>query len=258
MSSALDQILLIPGIGRRDVVSQLRSLLFSDGEAGGMWFPFVSNSVRAERTGDSATTISGVGDAVGTVLDLSGNNNHWTTTDDSKRGLLSVDSNGKRFILTDGIDDFYQTPVITAGSDEMFVCIAFRGVTTGMQFEFSTNINTNNGACYLLSSNQFASKGTVIQGTAQSISGLQVRAMDAKISEPIARQRVNQGSWVENTDSQGTGNYLNHRLFVSMRAGISIPISMEIYGMILRFKRTPVNVISDVETILAAKAGVVF
>lgn len=106
--------------------------LFST-EAGGFYNINDTSTLFQERTGASATTPSTVNTVVGTIRDLSGNDNHLTAPSDNARGILRVDGNGKYYIEMDGIDDTY-------------VCASFCSFSTGNFTYLATSKRTGTPA----------------------------------------------------------------------------------------------------------------
>jgi len=72
---ALSQSLLIPGL--TDPVTEIRNLLFSQGQPGGSWIPSLSAAMIAANSFGSGVT---------DILDLSGNNNPFSQATPSSRG----------------------------------------------------------------------------------------------------------------------------------------------------------------------------
>lgn len=108
------------------------------------------------------TTPAGVGDVVGTILDVSGNGNHWIATDDAHRGVLTLDG-GRPYIAMDGDRDGYLTGwnptgtpsavvayrVDDSGSAANYVLLADgvlgRYALTGEDGSATTTISANSG-----------------------------------------------------------------------------------------------------------------
>lgn len=84
--------------------------LFLAGEVG-FWFdPSDLSTLFVERTGAAATTPSGVGTVVGTILDKSGNGNHAVAALDAARPILRQDGAGRYYLEFDGVDDQLSGP----------------------------------------------------------------------------------------------------------------------------------------------------
>jgi hypothetical protein len=71
------------------------------------WLTFEAGTVFQERTGRLATTAAGIGDPVGTVVNLGSRGGYWTATADGRRPTL-VEVGGRRALRFDRVDDFLQ------------------------------------------------------------------------------------------------------------------------------------------------------
>lgn len=110
----------IGALSARPAVGVLPSALFAGG-AGGAWLdPSDLTTLFQERTGASATTASGVGDPVGTVLDKSGNSNHGIAPSDDARPVLQKDSAGHYYLAFDGTDDQLDMASLAGGAATTF------------------------------------------------------------------------------------------------------------------------------------------
>lgn len=78
--------------------------LWAGGDEGAWYDPSDLTTVFQERTGASATTPSVADGVVGTILDKSGNGNHWVAPSDAARPLLKT-SGGLYWLEFDGSDD---------------------------------------------------------------------------------------------------------------------------------------------------------
>lgn len=97
--------------------------LFDDGAGGfydgALYNPSNSATVFQERTGASATTPAEADDPVGTILDLSGNDNHAVTPSDAARPVLRLNS-GVYSLDYDGTDDYLSATMTLVDGMEFF------------------------------------------------------------------------------------------------------------------------------------------
>ena len=135
--SALDQILLIPGIGRRsNIVDQIRQIVFKEGDFGGMWLPFIQESVFS----DTGTTVITEGGTVQQLNDLSGNNLHFTQATSGTRPTWSTGE-----IVADGTKAMTTGTADFSGSNRVtMICLMRRtGTSSGFVMALGGNeINT--------------------------------------------------------------------------------------------------------------------
>lgn len=86
-------------IGETEFIPQA---LFASSEDGAYYYPATTSSLFQESTGASATTQSGVGDVVGTIVDLSGNDRYATQATTSAKPIYQTSADR---ITIDGVDD---------------------------------------------------------------------------------------------------------------------------------------------------------
>lgn len=173
------------------------------------------------------------------------------------------------YVSFDGVDDWMQTPTINLGSvDEAQAFLGFiqnsAGGTAQMVWEYSTNAFSSNGAInndLTPTRVRATSSGTIASftggsGPVISLATPYVAVTQADISAPLLSVKL--GTDVQtSTASQGTGNYLNHPLFIGRRNGVSLPFSGQIYGLIVRFgANLSAGTISATEQWMAGKTGV--
>jgi hypothetical protein len=172
------------------------------------------------------------------------------------------------YLFFDGADDWMITPTITPSVDKAQVFAGVRKLSSalGMILESSSSIGSNNGALYLSSglnptdSYVFASRGTTAQGVLHNV-GFPISSVVTGIGDISADRitlRLNGSQVGQDTNDQGTGNYLAYPLYIGRRAGTSLPFSGHLYSLIARFgPNLATGQISSTETWVAGKTGIV-
>lgn len=92
--------------------------LFSSSETGHIWDISNLDSLFQERT--SQTTSAGVGDPVGSIVDQSGNSEHWSAISDAGRPVLR-ESSGRYYLEFDNVDDYSANISITFSASNSLV-----------------------------------------------------------------------------------------------------------------------------------------
>lgn len=176
----------------------------------------------------------------------------------------------------DGVDDFLQTNNIDfTATDKVSVFAGVRklsDVNTGVVCELSTNTENIGKAFVLLapSSNganhyNFRSWGTVgnAAGT-DTVSNRPAPSSDVlhckgQIGTDLCSLTINRKSTYNATGvvDQGTGNYGNYPLYIGRRAGLSLPFSGNLYGLLGVGRLTTVGEATAVERELAKQTGAV-
>lgn len=124
------------GQSRRGLATSFSALsLFSGGEKGVIFDPSPDTCF----TDTGGTTPAGVGDAVAFMLDTSGNGNHATAADDTRKPILKQDASGKYYLDFDGSTNFLEFTNGVLGSSDHTVIYAAHGAT-----ETETVINLGN------------------------------------------------------------------------------------------------------------------
>jgi hypothetical protein len=171
------------------------------------------------------------------------------------------------YLFFDGADDWMITPTITPSVDKAQVFAGVRKLSSalGMILESSSSIGSNNGALYLSSglnptdSYVFASRGTTAQGVLHNV-GFPISSVVTGIGDISADRitlRLNGSQVGQDTNDQGTGNYLAYPLYIGRRAGTSLPFSGHLYSLIARFgPNLAAGQISSTETWVAGKTGI--
>ena len=162
MSSALDQILLIPGIGRRGVsLSQLVRELFSGDEDGSIYLVGPQYCY----TDTARTTKANENDDVAAFEDLSGKGRHIIQDDPDARGKLKRDLQGNWYVEFNGTSTFYyreEAWFYAAGS--AFFAIAVNGTAASGARVISEGSSTSTNQRYapaMSSGTGSASRSTV-------------------------------------------------------------------------------------------------
>jgi hypothetical protein len=148
---------------------------------------------------------------------------------------------------------------ITPGIDKVQVFAGVRkltdGAVAGAQFlyEFSTTINSNNGSFNSAPSYNgttglqgpfwnATSKGTTaVAATSPATFPAPLTAVQSHLADIAGDNltlRINGTQVVQNTNEQGTGNYLAYPLYIGARAGTSFSFNGELFGLITRFGTT--------------------
>jgi hypothetical protein len=152
------------------------------------------------------------------------------------------------YLRCDGTDDYMLTNSIDfTATDKMTVWTGVRKLSDaaqGMFSELSASANTNSGSFYLAAPDaaapnvRFRGGGTLSVSTsltdsaAAPISG--IATCIGNISGPSLSGRWNGVAGSTNTNSQGTGNYGNHQLYLFRRGGTTLPFNGRCYGLIVR------------------------
>ncbi len=103
--------------------------LFGGGEEGFVLDFLATSTTFQERTGASATTPSGTDGPIGTVLDLSGNANHFVAPSDGARPLLRNPSGAVRRANADGVDDFLNCDSISITGNDIYCAVAMQSIS---------------------------------------------------------------------------------------------------------------------------------
>ena len=223
---------------------------------------------------DTAGTIpvTTVGQSVARVLDKSGRGNHLIQSTLASRPILRQNTTTNAYYLEfDGVNDFLVSSATIDFSTKNEVTL-FAGLrklsdaALGMVMELSPTTIGNNGALYMTAPNgttgnlAFGSKGTSLVSAqtlnefAAPISG--VFYGYANIATPICRSYFNAGVMRTITNSQGTGNYGNHLLYIGRRGGASLPFAGHLYSLVVTSRAMTTDEQSSVKNLIAKNVGV--
>lgn len=178
-----------------------------------------------------------------------------------------------RYLRADGVDDFMVTGTITPGTDKAQVFAGVRKLSDGANgkvIELGTNADTTNGTLQMEAPSNmafsrlfgFSTRGTTTQyGFYTAADGVapvtKILSGLGDISGDRATLRIDGTQVAQNTNDQGTGNYLAYPLYLFRRGGTSQPFNGHFYGGIIRFgPNLPIETIQQTEIWMAAKTGV--
>lgn len=240
--------------------------LFADGTEGA-WYDMSDRSTMFKVDG---TTPAVQGQAVGKILDKSGNGNHLVQTTESKCPILRVDDLGNTCLDFVSDDGMRTTGNITFGDDSttaMSVIVAARKESTGLNHtvtELSNSVGGNQGAFRIFCTSgelwRAIQKGTVantISTTAVGNPNRSILTSIANMSTPRHLFRRNGSVVTDSGSTLGTGTYNNHQLSIGGRAGgASANLDGKIYGLIVVGKEITVQQIDSVEKYMSDKSGV--
>lgn len=242
------------------------SILFADGTEGA-WYDASDLSSMFKVDG---TTPAVVGEAVGKLLDKSGNGNHLIQAVESQCPILRVDDLGQ-FCLDFVTDDGMRTSGnLTFGDDSttaMSVIVAARKESTELNqtvTELSNSVGGNQGGFRIFCTDEellrCIQKGTVANTLSTVAIGNPSRFIItsvANMSTPRHLFRRN-GTVVTDSDSSlGTGTYNNHQLNIGGRAaGASANLDGKIYALVVVGKEITAQQIESVEKYMSDKSGV--
>ena len=150
------------------------------------------------------------------------------------------------YLSFDGVDDSMVTPTITPGVDKVQVFAGVRKLSDaarGTIVEHSATIDSNNGAFHLTAPNAasatfgFESKGTTLTDAVASATAPITSVLTGlgDIAGDTATIRVNGAQQDQDTNDQGTGNYLAYPLYIGRRGGTTLPLNGQIFSLIVRF-----------------------
>jgi hypothetical protein len=222
-------------------------LVFANSEPGAWYDPSDLTTLFQDSAG--TTPVTAAGQPVGRMLDKSGRGNHATQSTEVSRPTYQVDSNGRPFLLFDGINDGMVTPTITPDIDKVQVFAGLRKLSdlaVGIVVESSTSANVTSGSFYfgapaLVAANySFLTGGTsdaTVIYTNASVAAPTTNVVTAvgDISADVARLRVNGTQVATLSVNQGTGNYLAYPLYIGRRGGTALSFNGRIYSLIVRF-----------------------
>lgn len=238
--------------------------LFANGEQGFWYDPNDLSTMFQDAAG--TVPVTAVGQPVGLIRDKSGRNNHARQTTSAARPILRQNATtGAYYLEFDGSDDFLQTGNIDFTSTDkvsLFAGVNLRsGVPTGCVAEIGASSQSIDGSFGLFrgpTTLQWASRGTsgVLGAVYGSAFPPDVLTAKSFINGSILTTRRNSLLAINDTRSQGTGNYSNSPLYIGRRAGTSLPFNGHIYGLIGIGKLTTDSETTIIEKELAKRLGV--
>ena len=238
------------------------SALFANGEEGGWYDPSKLSSMKQNSDG----TVDAVVDSpVGYIEDQSGNGNTAIQATSDKRPTLRQ-AGSLYYLEFDGANDCLATSAIDfTGGDQMSVFAGAAKTASANQVvaELSSSISSNNGSFRLFGSStiwRYSSKGTsIVNGTASDygIPSTSVLSATSDISADQLTFNVDGVQEANPTSDQGTGNYGNYALNIGSRDnGASLPLTGNIYGLVVRNVVSSADDIASMESYMATKSGV--
>ena len=244
MSSALDQILLIPGIGRRGEPSPLS--LFKNGEQGWWYDPSDLSTLFQDSAGTMPVTADN--QPVRLMLDKSGNNNHMLSTTDAKRPVYKTDGTF-HWLQPNGSSHSMSTESINMSAFDGLVCglsISRPVGNTGnmIPIEFSTNSGSGTGRFGWFVQAVSGTSGTLsfrLEGSIATTTALIRAIQDDKnivvigrgdIADDILQSYISGQLDSNITVDKGTGNLDNQILYLFARNNASSFFSGRFYGSI--------------------------
>lgn len=266
------------GVNRLGVINTNQfnpATLFAQGEEGAWYDPSdLSSMFKVDQT-----TPAVQGQAVGKILDKSGNGHHLVQTVENKCPVLRVDDQGA-FCLDFTTDDGMRSTNNFLFADKSVTDMSlFTGCTkesTGINqtiMELSNNLGSQKGCFRILCTSgelwRVIQKGgfgdgetavaNVLQTSAVGNPNRSVLSSIASITAPSHSFKRNGSAVNSNTASLGTGTFGNHVLNVGARAdGLSANLDGKIYGVIVRGAFTDADTRIKVDKYMAMKSGVSF
>jgi len=216
------------------------------------------------------TTPAVVGQAVGKILDRSGNGQHLIQTTESKCPLLAVDDAGRMCLDFDG-DDGLRTagnlPFATNSVNTMSVFVGAKKEATGLNqtiVELSNSVGGTSGGVRIFCTSgevwraiQKGSSANTISTDAVGNPNKSIFTSVASISAPSHTFRRNGAVVTASTGSLGTGTYGDHPLSIGGRAaGASANLDGKIYSLVIVGKLASADEIASAEKYVAGKTGV--
>lgn len=224
-----------------DADKAIRDLIFGHGEKG-VLLKATPSTVFQNPEG----TIAGVLSATaGMLLDLSGNNNHLIQSNSGSQMRLQVDSKGKHYLLTDGVDDTMQskTAIDMTHTNAITTVMKIRMIDNtklGYPVTFGDYAaSSHNGVMHIRAPQAtgslkigFVSKGTSTASTDLPVQSLSTDALVSAVSstENIIKLKIN-GATTQSGGNQGGGMYGNYVLHIGRRHGLHDAFNGRIYGL---------------------------
>ena len=258
------------GVNRLNVINNSDSFspasLFVGGFKGA-WYDMTDLSTMFKVDGSTPAV---VGQAVGKILDRSGNGQHLIQTTESKCPLLVVDSDGNLCLDFDG-DDGLRTagnlPFSTNSITAMSVFVGAKKEATGLNqtvVELSNSVGGTTGGVRIFCTSgevwraiQKGSSANTISTDAVGNPNKSILTSVASISAPSHTFRRNGAVVTASTGSLGTGTYGDHPLSIGGRAaGASANLDGKMYSLIIVGKLASADEIASAEKYVADKTGV--
>lgn len=252
-----------------DEFKQKTARLFA-GSAQGFAYDF--NDLSAMYQDAAGTVPAAVGQPVGRVLDKSGRGNHLSQSVSASRPTLRRNATTNAYYLEfDGVDDFLVTDntVDFSSKNEVTLFSGLRKLSDaalGMVMELSPTTISNTSVFYMTAPNgttgnlAFGSKGTsLVSAQTENVFAAPISGVFygyANIATPICTSQFNTGTVRNNTNSQGTGNYGNHLLYVGRRGGASLPFVGHLYSLIVTSRAMTTDEQTSIKALISKNVGV--
>lgn len=284
-SAALSPDILLnpsPGCINLSSFSTLDSLInsmFSSGEQGFAYDPNDLSTMFQDAAG--TIPVTGVGQAVGLILDKSGRNNHASQTTSASRPILQRNATtGAYYLEFDGVDDYLQTNSINfTATDKVSLFVAQKTnvpSSLGSLVETGSSYTNPTGGFGLYAPAGDASEGSVptvgggISGgggffsfrTILSNNFASTVSLRADLSTALkadqARIRVNGESKVSTASSTvvAGSKFSTVPVYIGRRGGTQLPFKGRIYSLICVGRLTSENETAAIEKELAKRVGV--
>lgn len=249
-------------------------VLFQSSEVGVWYDPSDLSSMFQDSAG---TTPATVGSVVGRINDKSGNGFNALQTTTASKPTLQQDSNGKYFLLFDGLDDFLVTSAINfTVTDKLSVFAGVRKLSDaahGVIVELSTSYATNAGSFLHSASATYAgalggyyragSRGDAVAAADQNAVTTNtypapitnVHAITHDIAGDSTAFRINGVLAVSAVGNKGLGTFGNYPLYIGRRAGTTVPLNGRIYSLVVRGAMSSASEIASAELFVNNKTG---
>ena len=257
--------------GTLDQLQALITSLFSNVEQGAFYVPMPVVNGAQTLFQDAAGTVpvTADGDPVGRMLDQSGNGNHATQTVSGSRPVYRTDG-VLHWLEFDGVDDFMETSAIDfTVTDKMAVVVGLKkesdaasaaavelGIVTSLDGSFFILApGVGGGASYAAGSRGTSSAFAQIGATfpAPDTSVVSIRA---EITPARLLLRRNAVVVIDTVQSQGTGTYGNHSVSIGARTDGSLPLTGNVYSVVIRGDETTSPNLAQLEQYTAELTGV--
>ena len=272
-ANGLGMPIVISDLGAPFVVEGLfdPSALFSNGEQGAWYDPSDLTTMFQDAAGTVPVTADG--QPVGLIRDKSGRGNHASQSTVASKptyrtnGVLS-------WLAFDGVDDFLVTGSIDFTSTDKVTLLAGLRKTSdnfGIIAGLGVSFGTGNGVFEhsVATGSPAAIYASAARGNAAPNSG-QVATTPAVFPAPISNVvtgihdiagdlsvvRVDGQQSGTSTVDKGTGNFGNYAIRIGRRGNDTVPLSGNLYGLIIRGALTADPQLTQAERWMAKKTGV--
>lgn len=260
-------------LGYASTFDQQIQKLFANNEQGFAYDPNDLTTMFQDVAG--TIPVTGAGQAVGLMLDKSGQGNHASQTASASRPILRKNADtGANYLEFDGSDDFLQTGDIDfTATNEITVIAGVRklsDVNTGIVCELSPSSTGTKNTFALYAPYDAASKNFGFRARGDSPSHTTGDANSSKIDAPASAVLRGMGSISKssttlmingsvsafNNTSRGVGNFIKNPLYIGRRDGKTLPFNGHIYGLIGIGRLTTDDEIAALEKLIAKNIGV--